>query len=157
MCSGKAAGAQPGADVKAPDGETVNQADQETRQMQAVQALGRVFQVLDRESIPYCILHGYEGLDREVNSDVDCLIDRDVTPRQLLRLLVSNREFIGADVVSQRDYYFVLALPVAGEEIAAPVLAAPSACSRGFSASHAHEKGMPARAATGRQCGAAWT
>jgi thymidylate kinase len=49
-----------------------------------------------------------------VNSDVDCLIDRDVTPRQLLRLLVSNREFIGADVVSQRDYYFVLALPVAG-------------------------------------------
>jgi thymidylate kinase len=96
---------------EALDGEIVKQADQKSKQTQAVDALDRVFQVLDRESFPYCVLHGYEGLHREVNSDVDCLISRNVTPRQLLRVLTQNREFIGADVVSQRDYYFVLAIP----------------------------------------------
>jgi thymidylate kinase len=100
--------------MKPPDGETVNQADQQTRRAKAVDVLGRVFHVLDRESMPYCVLHGYEALDREVNSDVDCLISRGATPRQLLRLLMRNREFIGADVVSQRDYYFVLAIPAEG-------------------------------------------
>jgi len=73
--------------------------------------LARVFQLFDREGIPYCVLHGYERLHQEVTSDIDCLLDRNIKPRRLLELLCKNRDILGADVVQQYDHYFVLAIP----------------------------------------------
>ena len=73
--------------------------------------LARIFRLFDREDIAYCVLHGYERLNQEITSDVDCLINRNIKPHALLQLLCQNRDNLGADVVQQRDYYFVLAVP----------------------------------------------
>ena len=76
--------------------------------------LARIFRLFDREDIAYCVLHGYERLNQEITSDVDCLIERNVKPHALLQLLCQNQDTIGADVVQQNDYYFVLAVPSGG-------------------------------------------
>ncbi|HET7680854.1 MAG TPA: hypothetical protein VFK79_12070 [Xanthobacteraceae bacterium] len=71
--------------------------------------LSKVFETLDRADIPYCVLHGYEDLPNDIKSDVDCLIDANVSARKLLRLLHERRHEIGADVVHCRGRYIVLA------------------------------------------------
>jgi thymidylate kinase len=71
--------------------------------------LSKVFETLDRAEIPYCVLHGYEDLPNDIKSDVDCLIDANVSARGLLRLLHENRHEIGADAVLCRGRYIVLA------------------------------------------------
>jgi thymidylate kinase len=70
--------------------------------------LSKVFETLDRAHIQYCVLHGYEELPSRIKSDVDCLIDKSVSARDVLRLLHDNRDAIGADVVHCRGRYFVL-------------------------------------------------
>ena len=68
----------------------------------------RVFETLDSTGIPYCVLHGYERYPR-IKSDVDCIIDPKISPRQLLMLLQHKSERIGAEAVHCRGYYIVLA------------------------------------------------
>src|SRR5260221_352364 len=67
-----------------------------------------VFETLDREGIPYCVLHGYESYPEQIRSDVDCMISAAVRPRQLAALLHENRAFIGAELVRARGDNFVL-------------------------------------------------
>ncbi|MER3425189.1 MAG: thymidylate kinase-like protein, partial [Nitrospiraceae bacterium] len=43
-------------------------------------ALERLFITLDRAEIPWCVLHGYESLPREIRSDVDCLVAAEAMP-----------------------------------------------------------------------------
>ena len=76
---------------------------------EAGRILLRVFEVLDRAGIPYCVLHGYENYPAHIKSDVDCIIDRNATPRNLVTLLHCNRETIGAEVVRCQGRYIVLA------------------------------------------------
>jgi thymidylate kinase len=71
--------------------------------------LSKVFAALDLAGISYCVLHGYEHFPNDIKSDVDCLIDANVSARELLRLLHENRLDIGADVVHCRGHYIVLA------------------------------------------------
>jgi thymidylate kinase len=74
--------------------------------------LTRVFDVLDRAGVEYCVLHGYEEYPRHIPSDVDCLVPPDVLPRGLVELLHENRDRIGAEVVQRLDgetCYLVLA------------------------------------------------
>jgi thymidylate kinase len=71
--------------------------------------LSKVFATLDRAGISYCVLHGYEDFPNDIKSDVDCLIDANVSARELLRLLHENRLEIGANVVHCRGHYIVLA------------------------------------------------
>lgn len=65
--------------------------------------LSRVFEVLERAGVPYCVLHGYEGYPLRVPSDVDCLMPPEVIPRGLAALLHENRAHIGAEVVQRLD------------------------------------------------------
>lgn len=51
---------------------------------EAGRILLRVFEVLDRAGIPYCVLHGYENYPAHIESDVDCIVDRSATPRNLV-------------------------------------------------------------------------
>jgi hypothetical protein len=71
--------------------------------------LVRVFQTLDRAGIPYCVLHGYEGYPKRIESDVDCLISANVRREQLAALLHNNRAGIGADIVRYTSGHIVLA------------------------------------------------
>lgn len=71
--------------------------------------LAKVFETLDQANIKYCVLHGYEDFSSSVKSDVDCLIDANVSARELLHLLHKNRDGIGAQVVHCRGHYIVLA------------------------------------------------
>jgi thymidylate kinase len=68
-----------------------------------------VIEVLEVAGIPYCLLHGYERYPERVESDVDGILHREVRPRQLVALLHAHRGRIGAEVVTWRDYYVVLA------------------------------------------------
>jgi thymidylate kinase len=67
-----------------------------------------VFETLERASIPYCVLHGYDAYPWWIKSDVDCMISADVRPFALIALLQKNCARIGADVVRARGYEFLL-------------------------------------------------
>lgn len=72
----------------------------------------RVFEVLNRADLHWCVLHGQQSWDAESNSDVDLLIDSDAVPEKLAGLLREHREEIGADVVlwlNDEAQYIVLA------------------------------------------------
>jgi len=71
--------------------------------------LAGVFEALDRAAMRYCVLHGYEEYPHRVGSDVDCIIDRAVSPSQIYTLLHRERARIAAHVVRWRDYDFTLA------------------------------------------------
>ena len=76
----------------------------------ALGILLRVFYTLERAGIPYCVLHGYEDFSQGIiASDVDCLIGKGPTARELLALFHRNRDFIGADIVRSLSFYFVFA------------------------------------------------
>jgi thymidylate kinase len=69
----------------------------------------RFFELLDRAGIRYCVLHGYEDYPHRVDSDIDCVIDAAISPRQFYNLLHRERSRLGAKVVRCRGYHFVLA------------------------------------------------
>jgi thymidylate kinase len=95
-----------------------SQGSQELGGLRLESARGRLLQAIvalfDAESIPYCILHGYQEYPARVVSDVDCIIPAEFLPRQLARLLRVNRDRLGAAVVQwiqheSTAHYFVLA------------------------------------------------
>ena len=53
--------------------------------------LTRIFDVLDRAGVEYCVLHGYEEYPRRIPSDVDCLMPPELLPRGLVELLHDER------------------------------------------------------------------
>lgn len=61
--------------------------------------LARLFDVLERAQVPYCVLHGYGAYPAHVTSDVDLLVSRSVPPAKLVALLQANSERLGAKVV----------------------------------------------------------
>lgn len=71
--------------------------------------LERVFKMLDREGIAYCVLHGYEGFPGTVPSDVDCIIEKPMTQSRLVRLFHANRSYLCASVVRLIGLHITLA------------------------------------------------
>jgi len=71
--------------------------------------LVRVFEVLDRAGIRYCVLHGYQGFPHKLGSDVDIIIEPSFPATELYDLLHRNSLHIGAEMVICRGYYIVLA------------------------------------------------
>src|SRR4051812_8332412 len=61
--------------------------------------LARVLDVLDREGVPYCIMHGYGTLPDEVNGDVDMLVPHEALPKRIAELLRNQQAQLGARVV----------------------------------------------------------
>jgi thymidylate kinase len=61
--------------------------------------LARVFNVLDREQIAWCVLHGYETWPNEIGNDIDLMIDPRLLPDDLAKTLYSHRDEIGAEPV----------------------------------------------------------
>jgi thymidylate kinase len=86
--------------------------------------LSAVFDVLDRDGLAYCVLHGYEQYPHRVTSDVDLLVPREMLPRRLGELLRANEGKLGARVVqwfNDRAHFIVLARTGA-DKAAPPVL-----------------------------------
>ena len=82
----------------------------------------RVLAVLDREQVPYCLLHGYEKYPRTISGDVDLLISRQFMPERLAQILYAYREELGARVVQWfEDGAHFIVLAARGED-AAPLL-----------------------------------
>ncbi|HYO11526.1 MAG TPA: hypothetical protein VER17_21360 [Tepidisphaeraceae bacterium] len=78
--------------------------------------LARVIDVLDRDGLAYCILHGYETFPHRVPGDVDLLVPREMVPRRLAELLRAAEGKIGAKVVqwfNDRAHLIVLCAPAA--------------------------------------------
>lgn len=71
--------------------------------------LSGVFETLERSGVRYCVSHGYDGYPQTVPSDVDGVIDPDITPSRLHALLRSNGARIGAEIVRCNGYHIVLA------------------------------------------------
>jgi thymidylate kinase len=76
--------------------------------------LQSVFELMDAQGIPYCILHGHKEYPARVTSDVDCIIPAEFLPGGLARLLRANRDRLGATVVQwiqheSTAHYFILA------------------------------------------------
>jgi thymidylate kinase len=61
--------------------------------------LFRVFELLDRNKVRWCVLHGYQTWPTRIGADVDLLTDPELLPTGLAKLLHENREGLGARVV----------------------------------------------------------
>jgi thymidylate kinase len=80
--------------------------------------LFRVFDVLERAGVPWCVLHGYQSWPAQIGADVDLLMHPRFLPRELAKLLHDNREQIGAEVVlwlNDGAHFIVLCGRVPGE------------------------------------------
>lgn len=73
----------------------------------------RIFALLDRAGIPYCLLDSYEHLPRQVPAgDMDLVMPAEVLPGRLASLLHANVRRIGAQVIRWRihdSHYITLA------------------------------------------------
>ncbi len=72
-------------------------------------ALDLLLRLLEQHSLNYCILHGHEKLPLHIDSDIDILVDRSISHRQILNLLLESECAFGLRVVRARGLYFVLA------------------------------------------------
>ena len=61
--------------------------------------LSRVFEVLDRDGLPFCVTHAYENFPVHIEHDVDCVVPREMLPRRLGDLLKQNEQLIGGRIV----------------------------------------------------------
>jgi thymidylate kinase len=61
--------------------------------------LGRVFAALNSSGARWCIAHGYEKYADEIPVDIDCILDRSLTPQKLAELLHARRDDLNARIV----------------------------------------------------------
>lgn len=69
----------------------------------------RVFDLFEEAGLRYCMLHGFDKLWAVGASDVDCVVSRELSARDVHALLHRQRERIGADVVRRRGHLIQLA------------------------------------------------
>lgn len=73
--------------------------------------LSRVFALMDREGLPYCILHGYDAYPQRVEGDVDLLVPSEAVPKRLAELLRGAQKELDARLVqwfADRAHFIVL-------------------------------------------------
>src|SRR5512141_369332 len=81
------------------------------------QLLARVLELMDREGLPYCVLHGYETYPQTVEGDVDLLAPADAVPQRLAGLLRSSEATLGARLVQWfRDRAHFIVLQTVGDD-----------------------------------------
>jgi thymidylate kinase len=80
----------------------------ETRFKEPSHVLGAVFNLLDRNRISYCLVHGYEELPESWGSDIDIIIERNVGSEQLVALISQNEKEIGAKIVRVNGSFITL-------------------------------------------------
>ena len=76
--------------------------------------LSRVLETLDRDGVPYCIMHGYANLPEQINGDVDMLVPYEAVPKRIAELLRNKQNELGARVVqwfADRAHLIVLSMP----------------------------------------------
>jgi len=61
--------------------------------------LFRVFELLDRKGVQWCVLHGYQSWPTRIGTDVDLLMPARMLPDELARLLHDNEQDLGAKAV----------------------------------------------------------
>lgn len=71
--------------------------------------LMRIFDAFERAGLCYCMLHGFDKLSTVGASDVDCVVSRELSARDIHALLDRWRDEIGADVVRCRGHLIQLA------------------------------------------------
>src|ERR1700749_3361709 len=74
--------------------------------------LARVFALLDRDGLPYCVLHGYDAYPDRVEGDVDLLVPSEAMPRRMAELLRNAQSQLEARIVQwfeDRAHFIVLA------------------------------------------------
>jgi thymidylate kinase len=82
----------------------------------------RVLAALEREQIPWCLLHGYEQFPEVVKSDVDMLIPASFVPKRLAEVLHAHQGEIGAKVVQWFDDGAQFIVLAARAEDGSPIL-----------------------------------
>jgi thymidylate kinase len=73
--------------------------------------LRRVFEVLDRDGLAYCVTHAYEHFPQHIAHDVDAVVPREMLPRRLGELLKQNESVIDGRIVQwfeERANFIVL-------------------------------------------------
>ena len=70
--------------------------------------LGAVFELLDRSRISYCLVHGYERLPESWGSDIDIVVERSLSTKQLLDLLSEHKQEIGAEILKVSGSFVTL-------------------------------------------------
>lgn len=75
------------AETKKDDGQDCQQPAPPAGRRRREEILLRVFETLDRQNIPYCVLHGYSEYPERIASDVDCIMPESVLPDQLYAAL----------------------------------------------------------------------
>jgi thymidylate kinase len=75
----------------------------------AAGVLTAVFELLDRDAVPYCLLNGHEDEAQQRQADVDCIVSTTLGPDRLLTLLHRESHRIGAEVVRAHGYRLILA------------------------------------------------
>jgi thymidylate kinase len=70
--------------------------------------VSRLFDMLNRQSIPFCLSHGYQTLPQSWGRDIDIIVSRGIAASALLDLLNAHVAFLSARVVLQRGFYFTL-------------------------------------------------
>jgi thymidylate kinase len=73
----------------------------------ATAMLRGLFQTFEGARVRYCILHGYETYAQRIHSDVDGIVDPQVSPHELYSMLYHNRSLVG-DLVRCSGYSIVL-------------------------------------------------
>ena len=82
----------------------------DAQQTKAGRMLAAILEMLDSHGISYCIPHGYGSFAAMVASDVDMIVDAQVSARDLQRLLHEAAPSFGARLVRCRGRHFFLSL-----------------------------------------------
>ncbi|MEA2710835.1 MAG: hypothetical protein QOF78_3436 [Phycisphaerales bacterium] len=91
----------------------------------AGEMLHHIFDVLDREGLAYCVTHAYHAFPQHIESDVDCVVPREMLPRRLGELLKQNESFIGGRIIQwfeERANFIVLQGRARSPETGGPVM-----------------------------------
>lgn len=70
--------------------------------------VSRLFDLLNRQSIPFCLSHGYQALPQSWGRDIDIIVDRGIAAHALRTLFNAHVAFLSARVVLQLGSYFTL-------------------------------------------------
>lgn len=74
----------------------------------AALTVSRLFDLLNCQSVSYCVSHAYQRLPQSWGGDIDVIVDRTMTSDALRSLLKAHEAFLEARVVLQRGSYFTL-------------------------------------------------
>lgn len=79
-------------------------------QSPTLRALNGIFQLLDNQGKRYAVLHGYEDIEKQAATDLDILIDPEISPGFLYKLLARNQQNLGMRIIRRNGSFYSLAI-----------------------------------------------